>query len=80
MARYINLEDPMVYVGGYTPDGHTVFHVPSNTPTADVVEVVRCKECRFYNEDEMMCSDTYGFDRWWKPTDFCSHGVRREDE
>lgn len=38
MARYIDLENPMVYLGGYTPDGYSVYHVPSNTPTADVVD------------------------------------------
>lgn len=43
MARYIDLENPMVYLGGYTPDGHSVYHVPSNTPTADVVERKRGK-------------------------------------
>lgn len=47
-------------------------------PTADVVEVVRCKDCKFYNEAERMCNDTNGFDRYWKPTDFCSYGKRRE--
>lgn len=48
-------------------------------PNADVVEVVRCKDCEFYYEDERMCNDTNGFDRYWKPTDFCSYGKRRED-
>ena len=49
-------------------------------PTADVVEVVRCKDCKYYCEDEKMCNDTNGFDRYWKPTDFCAYGERREDE
>ena len=53
-------------------------------PTADVVEVVRCKDCKDYRqnpyspEEDMMCMC------WcdWLPTDpddFCSYGVRRED-
>lgn len=50
--------------------------------TADVVEVVRCKDCKDYRqnpyspEEDMMCMC------WcdWLPTDpddFCSYGVRR---
>lgn len=55
-------------------------NVIESVQPADVVEVVRCKECRFYNEGEMMCNDTNGFDRWWKPDDFCSYGERRTDD
>lgn len=42
-------------------------------PTADVVEVVRCKECVFF-ENENPC----GIVDWWNnPDDFCSKGKRR---
>lgn len=50
-------------------------------PTADVVEVVRCKDCKRYKKtpygDEMLCQC------WadWLPTgqdDFCSCGERKE--
>lgn len=44
-----------------------------------VQELVRCKECKYYCEAERMCNDTNGFDRYWKPTDYCSYGERRED-
>lgn len=59
MARYIDLENPMVYLGGYTPDGYSVYHVPSNTPTADVVERrhgnwVKTEESKFR---PYMCSE-----------------------
>lgn len=85
MARYIDLENPMVYLGGYTPDGHSVYHVPSNTPTADVVEVVRCKDCkhRVFEDGSYVCDlDTWDFhelgrnaedDNW-----FCADGEKRE--
>ena len=51
---------------------------------ADVVEVVRCKDCKDYRqnpyspEEDMMCMC------WcdWLPTDpddFCSYGIKKED-
>ena len=53
-------------------------------PTADVVEVVRCKDCKY-------CTDT-GMSGLWcdhpdnrnpigcRPTDFCNDGERKEQE
>ncbi len=62
-----------------------------DTPTADVVEVVRCKDCKFnvanmeidslditdYSGDDIVCSYfmTDGLD----PNDFCSNGERKTD-
>ncbi len=53
--------------------------------TADVVEVVRCKDC---GHSTTICNSTEGSKSWHckkayglptvHPTDFCSHGVRRE--
>ena len=55
--------------------------------TEDTVPVVRCKDCKHYNERNEdcdhpvlwveYCSD-FGLDM--KPDDFCSHGERREGE
>lgn len=54
--------------------------VLDDTPTADVVEVVRCKDCRMAEEDLMI-------DGWYycnnnelshKPNHFCSYGERKE--
>ena len=52
-----------------------------DTPTADVVEVVRCKDCKWY-----CLWPRYGFmicDMWMgnqpNEDDFCSRGERRED-
>ena len=47
-------------------------------PTADVVEVVRCKDCKYYYSTEIatasiMCSHMH-------EDDFCNYGERREDE
>lgn len=89
MKRYIDADaltdDLLSYAeankGTYHAEGFkNAVTVVEDQPSADVVEIVRCKDCKFYNEDEMMCNDTNGFDRYWKPTDFCSYGERREDE
>lgn len=59
-------------------------------PTADVVEVVRCKDCYWFIVNETKADGTT--DKRYKPTwctyhngymnddDFCSYGERREDE
>jgi hypothetical protein len=49
-------------------------------PTADVVEVVRCKDCK-----HLMFSDCYGectkaLFSIVSPNDFCSYGERKEQE
>lgn len=41
---------------------------------ADVVPVVRCKDCTEWDEDECECSHWYGF----KENDFCSYGERKD--
>ena len=62
----------------YTPDLNLI-------PAADVVEVVRCKDCKFwggkYSSDE--CSritELANPDYWLKtlPDDFCSSGERKD--
>ena len=46
-------------------------------PTADVVEVVRCKDCRYFDGEG--CLKTNGeFEP--NPTDYCSYGERRCEE
>ena len=45
-------------------------------PTADVVEVVRCKDCKHYKGEQSNC--------WlmrvkMQPTDYCSYGERSEE-
>ena len=63
-------------------------------PAADVVEVVRCKDCVWWNEDDSagwgylgnnVCACTYfsnedGYTVYTEPNDYCSKGLRMEDE
>ena len=47
----------------------------AEAPTADVVEVVRCKDCTEWDKNECECSHWYGF----RENDFCSNGVKRSE-
>lgn len=77
MSRYIDAD---------TRDNTSTSRVipPAYKPTADVVEVVRCKYCKhfhdgIYNGEYWMECDEYRIalssDEW-----FCADGKRREDE
>ena len=44
-------------------------------PTVDAVEVVRCKDCKYADEDGL-CGNVVWYN---KEDDFCSMGERRED-
>lgn len=50
-------------------------------PAADVVEVVRCKDCKHYNTS--CCTDGFGwcenFNNGAEDKHFCSYGERRSD-
>ena len=52
-----------------------------NAPTADVVEVVRCKDCKWlYDEmDDYCCRSHRGLARICENS-FCSYGERRETD
>ena len=73
MARYIDVdkliaEYDRVHIG---PAGGAR-KLMVEAPTADVVEVVRCKDCAEWDEQEQECSHYYGF----RENDFCSYGEK----
>lgn len=52
--------------------------VIDNCPTVDAVEVVRCRDCKHYDEtDSFNCK--FAFMEFRRPDDFCSYGERRTD-
>ena len=61
---------------------HYIMKDVENIPTADVVEVVRCKDCKYY---EAHGNGKYGLCKNYKgkgmrnATDYCSYGERREE-
>ena len=50
----------------------------NRVPSADVVEVVRCKDCKFWDSDCIWC------DLWGNTQEYydgyCSYGEREDDE
>ena len=49
-------------------------------PTVDAVPVVRCRGCKWWQEDDNIghCDNPDGLDNYAKPDDFCSYGERKE--
>ncbi len=61
-----------------------VFDMVDDAPEADVVEVVRCKDCKYRETricaitgNEMLSCNYSGFAV--KPTHYCSYGERRKE-
>ena len=52
--------------------------------TADVVEVVRCKDCAYYREETSYCLNPHCSSSFYghrvKGEHYCSYGERRENE
>lgn len=92
MPRYIDKDELVIWlnaVDGIIADGTVhpqtlykqIITDIENFGSADVVEIVRCKDCVWYKKtpwgDEMLC-------QWWTdwiptdPNDFCSCGEKKE--
>lgn len=57
----------------------TVIKLINQTPTADVVEVVRCKDCKYFDDSCGCCSHEDGLNRTCEDF-FCSYGKRRTED
>lgn len=81
MSRYIDAEllEPDTEWDDYEDGFISYSQLNIDTAeTADVVEVVRCKDCRYWNHETDL---TYCSKKTWLGTDaedFCSFGERRE--
>lgn len=52
-----------------------------NVPTADVVEVVRCKDCKWLIVGGLCCKNIKGGGhKKLNPDDYCSYGERKDGE
>ena len=82
---HIDGADTCVICGRDIPEGSQVCVICGKTEPRDLVEVIRCKDCKYYKQnpyspdEDMMCMC------WcdWLPTDtddFCSYGERKETE
>lgn len=65
-------------------DGEAAVYLVESAPAVDAVEVVRCKDCKYYKkgscELHSVWPDEYstGYDYRPDDDDFCSYGERRE--
>jgi hypothetical protein len=79
MKKYIDRDALLKDICGNDPSHMEdyYFNAIANAPAADVVEVVRCKDCK-----HLMFSDCYGecskaYLGIVAPWDFCSYGERK---
>ena len=90
MAEYIERE-ALIEIA--EQQGHVSFDDIINEPAADVVEVVRCKDCKYWHESTGFClKNSYFIDSneiscsplesptWtmWGENDFCSNGEMKD--
>ena len=63
MSKYIDREDLLNNLKRFAPEHLTplIVSLIEKQPTADVVEVVRCKDCTEWDKDEYECSHWYAF-------------------
>lgn len=66
---------PFEWCQGMANAGYIIMHQPS----ADVVEVVRCKDCR-YNKGINKCIHKDSIIKIPDDNDYCSYGKRREED
>lgn len=78
MARYIDAtllkaEFTGNFIDTYSPA--LIKAIIDGQPTADVVQVVRCKDCKYFSEFQH-CG-VLGF---CEPNEYCSRGERRKED
>ena len=92
MSRYIDVDALMhelereVELADDWKTAHEIANVVKYFPSADVVEVVRCKDCKYYLQSSEKCElvDTrlhfYETNKVWTNGSFCSWAERRSDK
>lgn len=66
----------------FIKDGEVFQRMINDAPTIDAVEVVRCKECKYWHSNTEFC-DVWSFANIAQRTladDYCNRGERREDD
>jgi hypothetical protein len=83
MARYIDADATLKSLPDDLPYKASVKRVLAQAPTADVVEVVRCKDCKWAEQVMIgrcvnwICKCPWMFERYVRGG-FCSYGERKE--
>ena len=85
MAEYIDkakVLEKAVEIKGYSSKMISAWDV-AHIPSADVVEVVRCKDCKWYEKGKSYtpyCNNVKNLFEEMEPFDYCSYGERRGEE
>lgn len=85
MADYIDRKKLMDDISKYSIENYAglIRNVVMKQPVADVVEVVRCRDCKHgWKKNESSKLNIYQCDKWkniMRDCDFCSYGVRKSD-
>lgn len=82
MARYISIDDAIKIVTKAMEFGDynkliAVSNALYEAPAADVVEVVRCKDCKYFRLGFDVCRHDLALN-CCNRDDFCSYGERKE--
>lgn len=87
MSRYIDREDLLKNLKQFAPEHlkPLIVSLVEKQPTADVVEVVRCKDCKYRGSRISIPTDVYYRCKnynfpYCKPDDFCSYGEEMDGE
>lgn len=81
---YIKREDALNAIHGLTmyrgtiPFDSVIFNI-NKIPLADVVEVVRCKDCKHYKDNHRCYSKYSNMDNYRSQNDYCSYGERAKE-
>lgn len=76
MPEYIEREAFLDYMKGTSRYFNVKFDI-ENFPTADVVKVTRCKDCRHHSAAAGVCNLYLHFSVGVTANDYCSYGERR---
>lgn len=84
MGEYVKRSDALQAVGDIHPldyNGQGIVERIKAIPAADVVEVVRCYECKYWehrpDRQYDLCAYLIGAKHSCNPEDFCSRGERK---
>ena len=84
MSRYIDADKMIADLLTVDPQYETMIQwccdVVKAQPTADVVEVVRCKDCKYWDTERDTCMNWDGLPAYdLKGDEYCSLGERRSE-
>ena len=76
MSRLIDADVLIAWIKGSQQMTSKMKAIICYIKTMPTTDLVRCKECKHWNEEDHWCNirDSYGWD--YKPDDFCSYGER----